>query len=311
MKNYLILTNDSITINEEIKKIIKSANLTEENLIKYDLSETLLDNVIEELNTYGLFINNKVVVAYSCDFLTASNKRNQLSQNEKLLEEYISNPNPLNILIIISDKLDERKKINKLLREKCTVIENNLSIEDIIKKELEDFKMDFKTINYLIKYLNNDNQRIITELEKLKMYKYTEKEITISDIDTIVLKEFDDNIFSLIDAIVKKNIEKAFSIYDELIFKGEDISKIVIMTIDQFRLIYKVKLLINEGKNKDMITSILKIHPYRVKLAMESSYNFTNNQLKDYIKSLGEIDINIKTGVSPNNYGFDLFLLNL
>lgn len=311
MKNYLILTNDSITINEEIKKIIKSANLTEENLIKYDLSEILLDNVIEELNTYGLFINNKVVVAYSCDFLTASNKRNQLSQNEKLLEEYINNPNPLNILIIISDKLDERKKINKLLREKCTVIEKNLSIEDIIKKELEDFKMDFKTINYLIKYLNNDNQRIITELEKLKMYKYTEKEITISDIDTIVLKEFDDNIFSLIDAIVKKNIEKAFSIYDELIFKGEDISKIVIMTIDQFRLIYKVKLLINEGKNKDMITSILKIHPYRVKLAMESSYNFTNNQLKDYIKSLGEIDINIKTGVSPNNYGFDLFLLNL
>ena len=226
-------------------------------------------------------------------------------------EDYINNPNPLNILIIICDKLDERKKINKLLKEKCTVIESNLSIEDKIKKELEDYKMDFKTINYLIGYLNNDNQRIITELRKLKMYKYDEKVITIPDIDEIVLKEFDDNVFSLIDSIVKKNIKKSFEIYEELTSRGEDINKIVIMTTDQFRLIYKVKLLINEGKSKDMITSILKIHPYRVKLAMEASYNFTNMELIRYIKTLGQIDINTKMGVSPNNYGFDLFLLNL
>lgn len=311
MKNYLIITNDSVTIDEEIKKILNDAKLTEENVIRYDLSETLLDNVIEELNTYGLFTDNKVVIAHSCEFLTGSNKKNQLPQDEKLLEDYINNPNPLNILIIICDKLDERKKINKLLKEKCTVIESNLSIEDKIKKELEDYKMDFKTINYLIGYLNNDNQRIITELRKLKMYKYDEKVITIPDIDEIVLKEFDDNVFSLIDSIVKKNIKKSFEIYEELTSRGEDINKIVIMTTDQFRLIYKVKLLINEGKSKDMITSILKIHPYRVKLAMEASYNFTNMELIRYIKTLGQIDINTKMGVSPNNYGFDLFLLNL
>lgn len=311
MKNYLIITNDSVTIDEEIKKILNDAKLTEENVIRYDLSETLLDNVIEELNTYGLFTDNKVVIASSCEFLTGSNKKNQLPQDEKLLEDYINNPNPLNILIIICDKLDERKKINKLLKEKCTVIESNLSIEDKIKKELEDYKMDFKTINYLIGYLNNDNQRIITELRKLKIYKYDEKVITIPDIDEIVLKEFDDNVFSLIDSIVKKNIKKSFEIYEELTSRGEDINKIVIMTTDQFRLIYKVKLLINEGKSKDMITSILKIHPYRVKLAMEASYNFTNMELIRYIKTLGQIDINTKMGVSPNNYGFDLFLLNL
>lgn len=311
MKDYLIITNDSVTIDEEIKKILNDAKLTEENVIRYDLSETLLDNVIEELNTYGLFTDNKVVIAHSCEFLTGSNKKNQLPQDEKLLEDYINNPNPLNILIIICDKLDERKKINKLLKEKCTVIESNLSIEDKIKKELEDYKMDFKTINYLIGYLNNDNQRIITELRKLKMYKYDEKVITIPDIDEIVLKEFDDNVFSLIDSIVKKNIKKSFEIYEELTSRGEDINKIVIMTTDQFRLIYKVKLLINEGKSKDMITSILKIHPYRVKLAMEASYNFTNMELIRYIKALGQIDINTKMGVSPNNYGFDLFLLNL
>ena len=60
MKNYLIITNDSVTIDEEIKKILNDAKLTEENVTRYDLSETLLDNVIEELNTYGLFTDIKL-----------------------------------------------------------------------------------------------------------------------------------------------------------------------------------------------------------------------------------------------------------
>ena len=37
MKNYLIITNDSVTIDEEIKKILNDAKLTEENVIRYDL----------------------------------------------------------------------------------------------------------------------------------------------------------------------------------------------------------------------------------------------------------------------------------
>ncbi len=311
MKNYLILSNDIITINEKIKEILSKLNLTEENLIKFNMNEVYLETVMEELNTYGLFVTNKVVVMYSCDFLSGDKKKNMLSQNEKLLEEYIKNPNEVNSLIIVCEKLDERKKITKLLKEKFIVIDENISIENKIKNNLEGFNMNTKTINYLINYLNNDNIRIMNELEKLKTYKYEEKEITIDDINSIVLKEFDDNIFSLINYILKKDVKKSFEVYNELISRGEDITKIVITVADQFRLIYKVKILINDGKNKDTITSMLGIHPYRVKLAMEASYSFTNNDLIRYLKSLGDIDINIKTGVSANNFGFDLFLLNL
>ena len=44
---------------------------------------------------------------------------------------------------------------------------------------------------------------------------------------------------------------------------------------------------------------------------IENSYKFSFEELKKYLKQLGNIDINIKTGVSANDYGFDLFLLNL
>ena len=143
------------------------------------------------------------------------------------------------------------------------------------------------------------------------MYKLDEKVITIQDINDISIKDFDDDIFSLINLIINKNINQAFKVYDILIKNGEPLIKIVITLLDQFRLIYKCKVLIDDGKSKDEIVSLVKEHPYRVKLAMEASYNFTNMELIRYIKTLGQIDINTKMGVSPNNYGFDLFLLNL
>ena len=93
--------------------------------------------------------------------------------------------------------------------------------------------------------------------------------------------------------------------------KGEEVTKIVITLLDQFRLIYKVKVLMNDGKSKDNIVSMLKEHPYRIKLAMEASYSFTYRDLIKYMLDLGQIDIKIKTGAAANEYLFDIFLLSI
>ena len=311
MKNYLIISDDLITIEENINNIISENSMSIDNIIKYDLSETYIEDVLEELNTYGFFSENKIVVVYASALLSPDKKKSELIQDDSLLEKYIVNPNQLNSLVLVTDKIDERKKITKLLKKECIVIDKKLSIEDKIKKNLKDYKMSAFTMNYFIECLNNDNERILNELEKLKLYKNDDKNITRDDIDKIVIKELNDDIFSLINSILKKDIERSFEIYNSLLSRGEEISKIVITVLDQFRLIYKTKILLNEGKNKDQITSMFNIHPYRVKLASEYSYNFSSEELKNYIRELGLIDINIKTGNNTNNYGFDMFLLGI
>ena len=310
MKNYLIISNDLITIDESIKNIIKELSLTNDNIVKYDLSETYLEDVIEELNTYGLFTDNKIVVVDANSVLSTDKKKSDLTQDESLLEKYIDNPNELNSLVLITQNIDERKKINKLLKKKCTVIDKKISIEDKIKNMIDGYKMTTFTINYLIECLNNDNERILNELEKLKLYKLDDKTITKEDIDEVVIKELNDDVFTLINSILKKDISKSFEIYESLLSRGEEMTKIVITVLDQFRLIYKTKILMNDRLNKEEITSMFNIHPYRVKLAMEYSYNFTLDELKNIIRELGLIDINIKTGKNANNYGFDIFLLS-
>lgn len=310
MNTYIIESNDYIVINSKIQDILKKNNLTSDMIIKYDLLETPISVAIEDLDTYNFLSSNKVVICDNAYFLTSSKPKGAVIHNEEELERYLKNPSSDNILILICDKLDTRKKLVKLVDKKF-ILGGEVSIDDLIKERLDDYKMDFKTIKYLIDYCDNNNERILNELEKLKCYKLEEKVITVDDINETVIKLTGDNIFSLIDSIVSKNKKKAYSITQELTNKGEDISKIIIMVADQFRLMYQVKCFLRQGYSQDMIASELKIHPYRVKLAIEKGYNYSTKVLLTNLDYFFDLDYMIKSGSSNPKLIFELFLANL
>lgn len=310
MNTYVIESNDYIVINTRINEILKKNKLTSDMIIKYDLQEVPISVAIEDLDTYNFLSSNKVVVCDNAYFLTASKPKNSVTHNEEELEKYLKNPSRDNILILICDKLDNRKSLTKLF-DKRNVLGGEVVIEDLIKEKLDDYKMDFKTIKYLINYCDNDNERVLNELDKLKCYKMQEKVITIEDINEAVIKLSGDSVFDLIDSIVAKNKHRAYMLTQELINKGEDISKIIIMISDQFRLMYQVKFLLKEGYNQDSIASKLKIHPYRVKLAIEKGYNYSEKTLLTNLDYFFNLDYMIKSGNNNPKLVFELFLANL
>ena len=310
MNTYIIESSDYVVINAKIDDILKKNHLTHDMVIKYDLIETPISTAIEDLDTYNFLSSNKVVVCDNAYFLTSNRPRGTIVHNEELLEKYLKNPSSENILIMICDKIDTRKKLVKLV-DKNNILGGEIVIDDLIKSHLDDYKMDYKTIKYLINYCDNDNERILNELEKLKCYKLDDKTITMEDINNIVIKLTGDNIFSLIDSIVLKNRSKAYLITQELLDKGEDINKIIVMVSDQFRLMYQVKLLLKEGYNKDTIATKLKVHPYRVKLAMEKGYNYSSKVLLTNLDYFFNLDYMIKTGNNNPKLVFELFLANL
>lgn len=307
---YLIESDNPVFINTKIKEILSKNKLSNENIIEYDLLETPISTLLNEINTYNLLVDKKVVVGKNASFLTSS-KVKSVEHNLDELEKYINNLNKDNILILICAKLDNKKKIVKLLKDKGNLITGDLSISSIIKNNLEDFNMDNKTINYLINYCSNDNLKILNELEKLKCYKLAEKEITIDDIEKVSIKSLDDNIFDFINAVISKNKTKAYQIYQELLYKGEEETKLVIMVADQIRLIYNCKVLLLDGFKKDDIASYLNVHPYKTKLAIESSFSYSEKELLNILNKLYEIDESIKTGKTLGNIAFELFILSL
>lgn len=306
---YVIVSTDEVNINENIKKI--TSKLDDYDLIKYDLKEIELSKVIEDLDTYNLFENKKVIIGNNAYFLSTSKKeKNDVEQSTNELELYLKNQSD-NILILITDKLDGKKNIVKLLKSNAEIIDSEININTIIKDKLKDFKMDNYTINYLIEYCGNDNEKIINELDKLMLYKFDEKIITKEDIELIVIKSLTDNIFDLINSITKRNKKKSYDIYIDLTRNGTDINMIIAMLEEQYRIMYNGRILLNENNNDyKKVADIMNIHQYRFQKAIESSYDYSLDDIFKKLIELDNIEIKSRTGEDPSIY-FEQFITNM
>lgn len=310
MKNiYVIASTDQATIQDEIKKIFTKFKDIER--VNYDLSETEIERVIEDLDTYNFLSSKKGVVATNASFLSTDKIKSEVEHNLKALEKYIENPNPDNILIFVVNSLDKRKKIVTTLLNNATLIEKELNLKELIQERLEEYKVDSKTQNYLIDYCGNNNERVLNEIEKLKTYKLAEKEITISDINEVVIRNMEDNIFNLVDNILKGNKQKVFAAYQDLLLQGEQPASILSKLANKIRLIYQVKVLAKVGKSDQEIGKSLNIHPYPVKLARESSYNYTESMLTEYLEKLAQVDYDMKSGSTTAELSFEIFMASI
>ena len=222
----------------------------------------------------------------------------------------MNNPNSNNILIISCSNADSKKNIVKLLKEKAICEEININLSNYVKEKCLGYKISSNTIEYLINSVGNDIDRLTNELDKLLDLKNDEKEITNSDIDLIVIKKIDNNIFDLIDAIISKNKEKALKIYQNMTNYGEDIFKILIYLSNQIRLIYQVKVLRNLSDTE--IKDILNIKNVKQITALRYKIDkYKESELLDYLHQLSIMDEELKLGKSIDNIVFPIFIASL
>ena len=310
MNTYLIYGNDYSLIKREIENIIGGAL----DVVRYDLSVSKIDELLDDASCISLFGDEKVLIGENALFLTSANTN--VNHNIDYLENYVKDQNHDNIVILtILDKLDERKKIVKLLKQKVTVIKKDeIDERDLTSFVIEEFKskgyiIDSKCANYFISYVGKNVDILISEINKMIIYKNDDKKIEIKDIDHISSRGFKDNIFDLSNAILNKNHKEAFECYNDLIKTGEEPIRILALLASQFSLIYESKLLSESGKDSKTIAEVLKVHPYRVKLALESK--FVTEEVKDIIKNLHELDYEIKSGKTDKNIGLENFLIHI
>ena len=303
---YLLFGTKDYSINNEIKKICK--NIDEMNISRYDLNNDLTSLVIEDAKTISLFGDKKIVIADNANMFTAST-----SKDSEIIEDYLKNINEYTDLIFIvhSDKIDARKKITKAIKEKGKIIEFNddLDAVSLIRRLFKDYNIEYSDIKLLIDRVGNNPLIITNEIHKIKIYKGNDKNITSEDILNLTNKIIEIDVFKLIDYIVRKDKENALELYNEMLKVNEEPIKIIVILANQFRIMYQSKELLKKGYSEKDIASILKIHPYRVKLAIQNSRNYTSQMLLKYLNDLADIDIGIKTGTINKDLALELFIL--
>lgn len=312
---YVFYGKEQVLIQKELDKIQKENHLAELDITEYSLDTDSLKNGLEDAETVSFFQEKKMVLFTNCFFLTASTKKGLLEQPVTLLEEYIEHENPSTILVLVVpyEKLDERKKIVKALRQKGIVKEcNQVSNMNAYLKELfQGYQISKGTLSLFQERVGVHLELLEQEAEKLKMAAWDQKKITEELVDQLTIQTIDLDIFALIEAIVTKQKKKAMEMLEEMLKRGEEPIMIVIMLANQFRMIYQAKELYQSGYTEKDIASTLGVHPYRIKKALEKGRRFENERLLSLLDQLASLDYQIKSSTINKRLGLELFLLGL
>jgi len=226
------------------------------------------------------------------------------------------------VFVVDEEKVDNRKKTIKRIKENGRVIEfNKLTSEElnkwIIKKIKESNKKitsgDVFNIIQSSGYLENNSNKTLydidNEINKIISFIGERKEITRDDIDKVMIKSLQNNIFKLVDGIGQKTPEISIKILNEMLLENEPIQVIMYMVVRQFRLLYMAKLLDEKGYSQGDIGKKLGIHGFIAKKVLSQSRNFSTNELKETLDKCLETDKAIKTGLMDSKLAVETLIV--
>jgi len=319
---YLLLGREAFLMQETVQLIINAALNDEEkdfNLSIYDMEETSIDTAIEDAETLPFMGEKRVVILKNPFFLTSEKKKEKVEHKLDKLEQYLNSPAPYTILLFVApyEKLDERKKITKLLKKQSIVLEmNSLSEKDTIEwitelAEQEVVYFSKEAIDELMVLTAGDLMILNQELKKISTYVGEGGQVSPDIIRLLVPRTLEQNIFELIDNVIHRRSSEALRIFYDLLKNNEEPIKILSLLVNQFRLILQVKELSGTGYGQQQIANTVKVHPFRVKLALQQAKLFSSDELANILLELAEADYQMKTGKKDKQLVLELFLLKL
>jgi len=313
---YLVYGDQELLVNKMVDKIAKDTlnDIDEFNYVSLDAKKNSATQVLDELTSFCFSSDKKVVSLTNSYFLTNNTSEEPYDYN--LLETYLEDETDGTTFIIsvYSQKLDEKRTIVKKLRSLSKVVEVN----GVNKKELprlvrqmftkRNVEITDDALNELLSRLDLDMYQISNEVDKLSTYS---NKIYLHDVEALTPKKLDDNIFDMIDAMFKKNSNKAFRIYNDLKSLGNEPVSLVSIIATQVRFLYQVLVLQNKGYNESNIANELSVHPFRVKMGIDKVRNYSEYELEDLLNELSKLDVQIKTGDIDRFVGLELFILKM
>ncbi|MBC1803742.1 DNA polymerase III subunit delta [Listeria booriae] len=319
---YLIIGTEDYIINETKKRLVANILDTEDtdfNYANFDLDETAIEQVIEEAETIPFFGDRRLIVASNPSFLTTEKTKSKIEHRTARFEDYLNEPVDYSILVIIArvEKLDERKKLTKLLKKQATIVDakrpNDAELRKWVQSAIEnnDFSMEIPAIERLMELTGGQLTTAMNELDKLMLYKLESREISVADVESLVVRSLEQNIFLLLDKMIALDTSGALSIYYDLLKQKEEPIKILALIASQFRLLTQIKLLEKQGFSQQQVAQKLKVHPFRVKIGARQAKSFSYEQLTATLERLAEMDFEMKTGYGDKAQKLEWFLFSL
>lgn len=229
------------------------------------------------------------------------------SGQEQLIS-YVNNPLLSTVLVLChkNKKLDARKKIAKELDAKGVLFESKKlydnEVEPFVSKMIIEngYKINPNASRIFSQYIGNNLSRISNEFEKLTVNLKQGQEIDELTVQRNIGISKEYNIFELQNALIRRDVEKAFRIVNYFAENPKNNPTIANITI-LFTFFTKVMLVhIHANKQDRELAGIIGVNPYFVKDYRAAARSFSSIKIIDVLKALHEADLQSK-GIGYTN----------
>ena len=289
-KVFILWGDDKFLLNKKIKTFSDSvSNFKEFNLNEFsDISDGLTTALEAPFGS-----PNRVVIV----------KQTIKADDIELFERYLPIPLTSKLIIVCDGKPDERTKVIKLLKTQGEIIGYEIIPswkEDDIRRHILkvsqhlDVKISGDAIDALMAVTGSDTYRIVSELEKLHIYKDGGK---VEKADVMkMLPDMSGNIFKCISAIATGDKQNALTLIDALFQANEHPIKLHAAMVSTIRTWLFVKELTGKADNTSIATEAGIGNPQRVYFLSQEVKNIKLEWIVKCLIGLSDLEFKLKRG---------------
>lgn len=244
-----------------------------------------------------------------CIYVVRDDK--DLMQNETLQGQVESANLYGNIIIHLVTAVDKRTKWYKSNSDKIVLFEH-LSTEMLVKYCQQLVALNKTNCERLIDICENDYSRILLEIDKIKSFITFLPECDCNKVfeqfveDGTIYQPPKDAIFELVDAILKRQVNRVYNLLEQCYAVGEANMVILSVLFNNARQVLQVQ----SCKSADIAKST-GLTSWQVKCAKEKCGYYTNGELVNILRVIQKVQKGIITGQIEDSLAVEYLLVNI
>ncbi len=310
---YVIAGEDKFLLSKECEKLLDSVLEPDQRamaLYEPRADSAQITDVLDELRTLPFLAPKRVVLIKDAEpFIKA---------NADHLINYLDDPSPSGLLIMIVTSWDKRTRLHKKMQKTGGLIEVGRMYSNQLPAyvatyahETHGIRLDTQCSRFLVELVGDQPGRLCSEMDKLAIFVAPKKTVTPADIEALIGQNRMFDAFGVIDAINAGQIGPALSRLRNMFAADKSAEFTVVGAFGyHFRRLFRVKAMIEKGTSPQQAAMKSGVR-FKQQQFLQQVSRMSLPQLGKILAELGKIDFGLKTGQTSAATAMERLITNI
>ena len=309
LKSLYLLYGEEAYLIKQYRDRLKDALLNSGDSMNYHYFEgkdVNIGEIIDLAETLPFFSDRRVIIIENSGLFKHGGEQ---------LAEYLKEPSETTFFVLVEREIDKRSKLYKAVSSKGRAVEFKAQDESVLKRWIlgllkkENKKITEKDLQLFLEKTGTGMENISKELEKLICYCIDKEIISGEDIEAVCIRQINNQIFDMMNAIAEKRQKKAMELYYDLLTLKEPPMRILFLLARQFNVLLQVKELNNKGYPSKTIGENVGLPAFIAGKYVNQAAKFSAKDLRMAVNDCVEAEEAVKTGKMNDVLSVELLLI--